>query len=787
MNDLIGIHARLEHIYAMYVESAFPLRDDDLRRERRALLAKPGMLAQVPLLEPVTTYESSPYTLAEAARTLPGRLADLQWIAAPLLPPGVPLYQHQLQALMSAAVEGRGPGGHDRHRLGQDRGLLIAAAGGTGQGKCRMDTAQGACRGERMVAAERRAARGAVGASDPPRSGARALLLYPLNALVEDQLKRLRSVLTAPAVTAWLDRERDGNRVTFGRYTGLTPIAGPADGIRGKRNAKRLRAHLNALDEQWKAVERAPDPELRDHFPDPSSGEMWSRWDMQASPPDLLITNYSMLNIMLMREVERPIFEETRAWLASDPSHVFHLIVDELHSYRGTPGTEVSYIVRLLLSRLGLTPDSPQLRIIATSASLNDDEPGRRFLTEFFGRPPERFEFVSGQERRMDVSPAQQGELTSHASAFEAFVRAVQPDPVVPPAPLPLSDGALHQLIGALGGEPHAVPAHQLAKILERLHAPALLREACRDESGQIRATRTDVLTARLLPGRPDALRGLLMAIAAAQHPDGRPVLALRGHLFFQNVQNLWACLNVTCMPNRVGSAPKIGRLHDDHRLACDCGSRVLDVIVCDICGEGFYGAQRKPQGRGSEYLSADRTDLENVPEGEGRRTHGTYAVLWPVTTHAAEPPGKETYSWTPQESGTRLDCSWQKAFLQQQTGILSRSPKRGTGRRHAASVGVYRQCREPGSRARDAAALSSVRHRLPAAEAVSNPAAATPNWVPESDAGARQLADARGRCSEPQAGGVQRQSARRRSIGRGDGTRSLPRPGARDSAQGAS
>ena len=107
MNDLIGIHARLEHIYAMYVESAFPLRDDDLRRERRALLAKPGMLAQVPLVEPVTTYESSPYTLAEAARTLPGRLADLQWIAAPLLPPGVPLYQHQLQALMSAAVEGR--------------------------------------------------------------------------------------------------------------------------------------------------------------------------------------------------------------------------------------------------------------------------------------------------------------------------------------------------------------------------------------------------------------------------------------------------------------------------------------------------------------------------------------------------------------------------------------------------------------------------------------------------------------------------------------------------------
>ena len=88
---------------------------------------------------------------------------------------------------------------------------------------------------------------------------------------------------------------------------------------------------------------------------------MWSRWDMQSTPPDIMITNYSMLNIMLMRSVEEEIFEKTRHWLANDPlrdtnhpERVFHLIVDELHSYRGTPGTEVAYILRLLLNRLGL-------------------------------------------------------------------------------------------------------------------------------------------------------------------------------------------------------------------------------------------------------------------------------------------------------------------------------------------------------------------------------------------------------------------------------------------------
>ncbi|MHC5828871.1 MAG: DEAD/DEAH box helicase family protein, partial [Nostoc sp.] len=91
---------------------------------------------------------------------------------------------------------------------------------------------------------------------------------------------------------------------------------------------------------------------------------MWSRWDMQEAPPDILITNYSMLNIMMMRSIEDDIFDATRDWLAepNHPERQFFLIIDELHAYRGTPGTEVAYILRLLFSRLGLTPDSPKLR-----------------------------------------------------------------------------------------------------------------------------------------------------------------------------------------------------------------------------------------------------------------------------------------------------------------------------------------------------------------------------------------------------------------------------------------
>ena len=99
---------------------------------------------------------------------------------------------------------------------------------------------------------------------------------------------------------------------------------------------------------------------------------------------------------MLMRSMEMPIFDTTRQWLAADQSRLFHLVVDELHTYRGTPGTEVAYLIRVLLDRLGLTPDSNQLRIIASSASLTGDASGLDYLEAFFGRDRSRFRIIGG-------------------------------------------------------------------------------------------------------------------------------------------------------------------------------------------------------------------------------------------------------------------------------------------------------------------------------------------------------------------------------------------------------
>ena len=151
---------------------------------------------------------------------------------------------------------------------------------------------------------------------------------------------------------------------------------------------------------------------------------MWSRWDMQDHPPDILITNYSMLNIMLMRSMETPVFDTTRQWLAVDHSHLFHLVVDELHTYRGTPGTEVAYLIRVLLDRLGLTPNSNQLRIIASSASLAGDNSGLDYLEAFFGRDRGRFRVIGGSTIAPDATAVVT--VRNHAAALRDFGQSLR-------------------------------------------------------------------------------------------------------------------------------------------------------------------------------------------------------------------------------------------------------------------------------------------------------------------------------------------------------------------------
>ncbi len=149
--------------------------------------------------------------------------------------------------------------------------------------------------------------------------------------------------------------------------------------------------------------------------------EMLCRWDMQAAPPDILVTNYSMLEYMLVRPIESKIFDLTHQWLESIADARFTLVLDEAHTYTGAKGTEVAYLVRRLKERLGLSSGSEKFRAIATTASVRTgaDDQLLEFVADLFGEPASRFTLIR-VGNAAQVVPIRKASLKT-LYAFERF------------------------------------------------------------------------------------------------------------------------------------------------------------------------------------------------------------------------------------------------------------------------------------------------------------------------------------------------------------------------------
>lgn len=163
--------------------------------------------------------------------------------------------------------------------------------------------------------------------------GIRAIFLYPMNALVNDQIERVRALLsTCP-------------EITYGFFTGETE----------EKVAKNYR-------EKYGQENNVVIP----------SNELVSREEIRNNPPHLLFTNYSMLEYLLIRPNDYAIFtpERLRNWK--------FVVLDEAHSYTGSLGIELSMLMRRLT---GLAPQKP--RFILTSATLGQQGKSEREIIDF--------------------------------------------------------------------------------------------------------------------------------------------------------------------------------------------------------------------------------------------------------------------------------------------------------------------------------------------------------------------------------------------------------------------
>ncbi len=781
MLDPIGGFQRVRDLYLTYLETAFRIRDPEVSAERRALLERAGTFCTEPLVEPMPRYETVDFRLhdlvdhAACECWLPGfsraeRLAFVDVALAGLLdavpaPSGSPTlrngtfepYRHQMQMLARGVqpgwpgivTSGTGSGktesfllpilaqmakeaitwgapkpGYLRHRWWQDS--VTGTAVGTYE---TLNGRPGKRQPDLSPFREQRA-----GEHENRPAAVRALVLYPMNALVEDQLTRIRRALDSDEARAAMDRHFAGNRLFFGRYTSDTPVtgfhrhprAGKDEATRRERKLKELFRACRTMEQaQRRAREldagRGPDQDpVRFLFPSVDGAELTTRWDMQATPPDLLITNVSMLNAMLAREVDAPILGKTRAWLTSRDDAYFFLVLDELHLQRGSAGTETSYLLRLLFDRLGLTDPAHchKLRILSSSASLPMEpekrEDSLRYLWDMFGRhgtwAAPAMTSLPGTPQSGDVASPAAGVWTEavipgktiddpprstamlSVAPFQALLartgagqdqvqlehpRGMEPEwRAVATALLPgdrtLADGPLPDVIDAAVREAGARVAH-----------------ACWSaEEGRARATTIGVLAERLFgeagASALEAVRALLVVRGAgdavrAWWPERvvPSASSFRVHTFFRSIDGLFAPIgNVEAVepsfrrPDRLHGPLGIDRGVRFAKTANGApGNRVLEMVYCESCGELFVGGRRgHRKGTDAIELLPAEPDLDGLPESSTRDlfellSAESFALFWP--SDARHWPYTTKVPETP-EMG-----EWRQAHLDPRTGVV--------------------------------------------------------------------------------------------------------------------
>ena len=620
----------LEHIlegYQKYYETNFWIRSPELLKERTTLLRAPSVMSQIPLLETVPQYPSVK-NIKEACLEagLSSKTADtLGQIVFGTK--SIKLRQHQEQALVTA-IKGSNTG----HKN-------VVVTSGTGSGKTESfllpliaeiieerDSNLG--RGTLNRWWEKDDASNQVqwnhlrsGIQGGPQAAMRAMILYPTNALVEDQISRLRQA-------AMRAKDIFGKPLFyFGRYTGAT-LGGtyhPQNGLNPsiRKRVKEVAKELEDIESEAKKFREkfGQDMEARSQFQDPSIGEMLTRWDMISAPPDILITNTSMLNIMLMRDVEVPIFEKTRDWLTASAKNTFTLVVDELHSYRGTQGTEVALVVRNMLDRLGFEADSPQLRCIGTSASL-EGEAGKTYLGEFFGVA----------RRSFSIFPGNPINFARHADIE-----------------LPIPTDVMKPLIEVLPREDAALEKQASLDISGRFSPRIALAKACETagESGEIiRPVKFDHLARTLFGNNEETdINFQALLVAASYEDEGskptnqeNPKPTFRSHMFMRQVQGIWACSNVECSEvarEFQSKNRRIGRLFKSPALKCKCGGQVLELLYCHDCGEEYLGGFviPKSESESKEYIFLEATkpgEDEGAQKLLSERPHKEFRWFWP-------------------------------------------------------------------------------------------------------------------------------------------------------------
>ncbi|NPV81718.1 MAG: DEAD/DEAH box helicase [Firmicutes bacterium] len=525
---LLALSKYISERYRQYLHTTFYFRDRALRDSfARALESEE--LVKGPFLEasPAFVRGSTPRQLCAELGLSP----DQGFLAA--IEGDRPLYKHQEDAIRKSAM-----------------GRNVVVATGTGSGKTESFLLPILFH----LYSQFRASK--LG------PGVRALILYPMNALTNDQRDRLGEI------SRRLEENGSDFRFTFGQYIGETPE--------------------DEMDERRHAEEH-----LQDRLP----GELVYRSEMRASPPHILLTNYSMLEYLLIRPDDSPLFDEgnSRWWN--------FLILDEAHQYRGTRGIEMAMLLRRLQQRLREGGRQARLQCIATSATLLGGEKDRsavcNFASALFGGEPfEPDDVVLGERESLP----EVGRYRLTDTDYELIAQALQS----PRSSRGSRSDALVALANRLGG---SIPSGEdtaeimAGAILCEDRRATLLRRLILDRPCQARDLADHVFPDIAEGRRLEALETLILALSLARDPHARvtdpklrpPLLSSRYHLFLRSLEGAF----VSYLP---GPSVSLSR-----RDAADAAS--FEIALCRECGQ-HYLVGRIEGGSRSGHLKEAVRDL---------------------------------------------------------------------------------------------------------------------------------------------------------------------------------
>lgn len=224
--------------------------------------------------------------------------------------------------------------------------------------------------------------------------GVRAMILYPMNALVADQLRRIRDILRAAEQCGIPYAEE----ITFGMYTGEVETL-QGEEYQEKRLRREngaaygaLRHRLNDIETETKAMGiQTEHPYLSNDSSIANEYTARSDWENNQAA-DILITNYSMLERLMLDPARNPLFSSD-TWK--------FIVLDEAHTYDGGTGTEIAWLMRRLTKRIS-TKKRP-LQYIATSATMfpkGEIEQAQEFGAELFPAEKDSFSVQEGMRQQ---------------------------------------------------------------------------------------------------------------------------------------------------------------------------------------------------------------------------------------------------------------------------------------------------------------------------------------------------------------------------------------------------